>query len=206
MIYPLHLVNIEQEGNPRRSRALVRDGRWKPPVRANARRWSKPTPARSVPPSASVTRTLTSLERLQGDLYPNGLWYESPCIESTLAAANIIQDMLLQSWSDPARDEPGPTPHFPRPALGVERRRVPRPPRRGCLPRQRPAQASGRTEWIRIRSLAGEPCRVRPGMDGEIKIDGKGQAELVQVSPGIYQIDLRRGEEVVPRSPKSCVG
>ena len=70
-------------------------------------------PDPSVPPSASGTRALDSLKRLQGDLYPNGLWYESPCIESTLAAANIIQDMLIQSWSDPAKDEPGPIRIFP---------------------------------------------------------------------------------------------
>jgi len=49
-------------------------------------------------------------DSLQGDLYPNGLWYESPCIESTLAAANIIQDMLIQSWSDPAENEPATAP------------------------------------------------------------------------------------------------
>ena len=49
---------------------------------------------------------------------------------------------------------------------------------------------------MRIKSLAGEPCRVRPGIDGEISVKGDRQFKLKLVSPGIYQIDLKQGEEV----------
>ena len=71
-------------------------------------------PGPSGPPSVCGDEALDGLKRLQRDLYPNGLWYESPCIESTLAVANIIQNMLIQSWSDPAKEESGPDPHLPR--------------------------------------------------------------------------------------------
>jgi hypothetical protein len=46
-------------------------------------------------------------------------------------------------------------------------------------------------------------------MNGEIKFEGKGQAQPAQVSPGIYQIDLKRGEEITlraeagPQTPES---
>jgi hypothetical protein len=149
-------------------------------------------------------RTLVSLERLQGDLYPNGLWYESPCIESTLAAASIIQDMLLQSWSDPARDEPGPIrifPALPSAWKDVEFRDL-RAEGAFLVSAKR---SKGKTEWIRIRSLAGETCRVRPGMEGEIMAKGPGNPQPVQVAPGVYELQLERGEEVMLKSAPSTV-
>ena len=55
---------------------------------------------------------------------------------------------------------------------------------------------AGQTEWVRIKSLAGEPCRVRLGMNGQIRIKGAREHKLELVSPGIYTIDLKKGEEV----------
>jgi hypothetical protein len=133
---------------------------------------------------------------LQGDLYPNGLWYESPCIESTMAAANIIQDMLIQSWSDPAKDEPGPIrifPALPSAWKDVEFRDL-RAEGAFLVSAKRTA---GRTEWVRIRSLAGELCRVRSGLQGEIRLKGARGFKLQALSPGTCQIDLKQGEEVV---------
>lgn len=204
MIYPLHLVNIEQEGT---RDVLVRSFERALETAGPGQRQAM-VQAHAGPIGAALglgDRTLTSLERLQGDLYPNGLWYESPCIESTLAAANIIQDMLLQSWSDPARNEPGPIrifPALPSAWKDVEFRDL-RAEGAFLVSARR---KNGRTEWIRIRSLAGEPCRVRPGMNGEISVKGDRPFKLQQLSPGVYQIDLNKGEEVVLRSAKSSGG
>jgi hypothetical protein len=201
MIYPLFLVNIEQEGTMEvLERSFERALETAGPGQRQAM-----VQAHAGPIGAALglgDRTLTSLERLQGDLYPNGLWYPSPCIESSLAAANIIQDMLLQSWSDPARDEPGPIrifPALPSAWKDVEFRDLRAEGAFLVSARRR----NGRTEWIRIRSLAGEPCRVRPGMDGEIVAGGPGNPQPVPVSPGVYQFDLKRAEEVVLRSVSS---
>jgi hypothetical protein len=139
---------------------------------------------------------LDSLKHLQGDLYPNGLWYESPCIESTLAAVNIIQDMLIQSWSDPAKEEPGPIrifPALPSAWKDVEFRDL-RAEGAFLVSAKR---SGGKTEWVRIKSLAGEPCRVRPGMNGAIRIKGDREHKLGLVSPGIYEIALKKGEGVL---------
>jgi hypothetical protein len=139
---------------------------------------------------------LDSLKRLQGDLYPNGLWYESPCIESTLAAANIIQDMLIQNWSDPAKNEPGPIrifPALPSAWKDVEFRDL-RTEGAFLVSAKRSA---GQNQWVRIKSLAGEPCRVRPGLPGEIRLLGNHAFKLQELSPGTYQINLKRGEEVL---------
>jgi hypothetical protein len=195
MIYPLHLVNIEQDGTAdvlRRSfdRALSTAG----PGQRQAM-----VQAHAGPIGAAIglgDEALDSLKRLQGDLYPNGLWYESPCIESTLAAANIIQDMLVQSWSDPAKDVPGPIRIFP--ALPAAWRDVEFHDLRAEGAFLVSAKRSGgRTQWVRIKSLAGEPCRVRPGVTGEVRIKSDRPISFKQVAPGNYEIGLDKGAEVL---------
>jgi alpha-L-fucosidase 2 len=195
MIYPLHLVNIEQPGTLDvlrrsfdRARSTAGPGQRQAMVQAHA-----------GPIGAALglgDETLDCLQRLQGDLYPNGLWYESPCIESSLAAAGIIQDMLLQSWSDPASPASGPLRVFPAlPGswqdiefhdLRAEGAFLVSARRRG-----------GKTTWVKIRSLAGEPCLVRPAIAGEITLQGQRAHKIRQTSPGTYEIDLQKGEEVL---------
>lgn len=194
MIYPLHLVNIEQPGTAAvlkrsfdRALATAGPGQRQAMVQAHA-----------GPIGAAIglgDAALESLRRLQGDLYPNGLWYESPCIESSLAAANIIQDMLIQSWSDPAAGQAGPIRVFP--ALPTTWQDVEFHDLRAegafLVSAKRSA---GLTRWVKIRSLAGEPCRVRPDIAGGIRAAGARPFRLQAGAPGIYQIDLRQGEEV----------
>lgn len=194
MIYPLHLVNIEQQGDEgvlRRSfeRALSTAG----PGQRQAM-----VQAHAGPIGAALglgNKTLKSLKLLEGDLYPNGLWYESPCIESTLAAANIIQDMLLQSWSDPTAGEAGPIRLFP--ALPSAWKDVEfhdlRTEGAFLVSAKR---EGGKTTWVKIKSLAGEPCRVRLGMKSP-RASGDRDYSLKHVSSGVVEIDLRKGEEVL---------
>ncbi len=195
MIYPLHLVNIEQEGAAdvlRRSfdRTRLTGGSDQLPAMVQAH---------AGPIGAAIGRgdeTLDGLKRLQGDLYPNGLWFDPPCIESTLAVANIIQDMLIQSWGDPAKEEPGPIRIFP--ALPSAWKEVEfRDLRAEGAFLVSAKRTAGETRWVRIKSLAGEPCRVRPGLSGVIRIKGDRDYKLVLVSPGIYEIDLKKGEDAL---------
>lgn len=202
MIYPLHLVNIGQKDTMdvmrhsfERALGTAGPGQRQAMVQAHA-----------GPIGAALglgDETLVSLKRLQGDLYPNGLWYESPCIESTLAAANIIQDMLIQSWSDPAKDEPGPIRIFPALPSSWKDAEFHDLRAEGAF-LVSAKREEGKTQWVRIKSLAGEPCRVRPGMDGVIGIHAPRAIKLEQVLPGIYQINLRKDEEVilVPAEPR----
>ena len=194
-IYPLHLVNPDQQGTAGvlrrsfdRARSTAGPGQRQAMVQAHA-----------GPIGAALglgDETLDCLKRLQGDLYPNGLWYESPCIEATLAAANIIQDMLIQSWSDPAAAESGPIRIFPAvPAAWQDVEFHDLRAEGAFLVSAR--RDGGRTEWVRIKSLAGEPCRVRPGLVGEVRIQGGRDHTLRQVAPGIYEVDLKADEGVV---------
>ena len=74
--------------------------------------WIRPLPAPDVaddgPEGAVVSLRVPNRFKLD--------WIRSQYagrIEATLAAANISQDMLLQSWSDPAKEESGPIRIFP---------------------------------------------------------------------------------------------
>jgi hypothetical protein len=51
----------------------------------------------------------------------------------------------------------------------------------------------GRTEFVRIESLAGEPCRLVTDMPNPM---GDGVA-VRQLADGQYQLDLRKGQAVV---------
>jgi hypothetical protein len=141
---------------------------------------------------------LEELKRLQADLLPNGLWPcgGNPCIESTLGMTNIVQNMLVQSWSDPANEEPGPIriiPALPSIWKDVEFHDL-------CTEGAFLVSAkrtAGKTKWVRIKSLAGEPCRVRTDLPGQIDFKGARQFKLELISPGICQIDLKKGEEIL---------
>jgi hypothetical protein len=195
MIYPLYLINIEQEGHADvlkrsfdRARGTEGPGGRQAMVQAHA-----------GPIGTSLglgDRALECLKRLQNDLYPNGLWYESPCIESTLAIANIIQDMMIQSWTDPAAEESGPIRIFPAVPSGWKDMEFHDLRTEGAF-LVSAKRTAGDTQWVRIRSLAGEPCRVRPGIRGEIKLKSDRRLKLKKQSPGIYEIDLKKGEEVL---------
>jgi hypothetical protein len=56
---------------------------------------------------------------------------------------------------------------------------------------------NGITNFVRIRSLAGEPCIIRPAMDGIPRLEGKHNHEMVELEKGLYRIDIRKGDEVV---------
>ena len=199
MIYPLHLVNIEQEGREdvlRRSYDLAHGGTGAD-AEENLHAMVQTHAGAIGLAIGDGDRALAGLKRLQHDLHPNGLWScgSNPCIESSLSLASIIQDMLIQSWSDPAKDEPGLIrifPALPSAWKDVEFRDL-RAEGAFLVSAKRVA---GETQSVRIKSLAGEPCRVRPGMRGGICAKGNRQFKLEPVSPGIFQIALEKGEEV----------
>lgn len=193
MIYPLYLVNIEQPGKE--------DVLKKSYAAADAtREYIAMTQAHTAPIGANLglgDQALNGLRRLQRDLLPNGTWLPmAPCLESSLGAANIVQEMLLQSWSDPTKDELGPIRVFP--ACPTEWKDVSfhdlRTEGAFLVSAER---MGGVTQSVRIKSLAGEPCRVRPGLPGDLELKSQRTIAFKTVSPGVYDLDLKKGEEVV---------
>jgi len=50
---------------------------------------------------------------------------------------------------------------------------------------------------VRIKSLAGEPCRIRPSLAGEPRILGNPAIGIKPLGAGAYELGLKKGEEVV---------
>lgn len=135
--------------------------------------------------------------RQAAELHPNGLWpcSNNPCIESTLSLMNNIQEMLIQSWTDTALTLPGPIRIFP--ALPSSWRNV-----LFCDLRAEGAflvsaeRRNGSTIWVRVKSLAGEPCRIRPGFDGLASVSAVEPNRVKSIDNGIYTVELKAGEEI----------
>ncbi|MBI1337010.1 MAG: hypothetical protein GC164_08620 [Phycisphaera sp.] len=201
MVYPLALVNIDQPGALdvlNRSYEAIRkktgsEGSGIPPNVAMLQ-------AHAAPIGAVLGRgddVLAGLRDMAGDLLPNGLWAcaGNSCIEAAMSVMNILQNMLIQSWTDPASDAPGPIRVFP--ALPSEWRDVEFHDLRAegafLVSAKR---VEGRTQSVRIKSLAGEPCIIQPGFDGDFQTEGERSYRMAKIRPGVFAVDLRKGEQV----------
>jgi alpha-L-fucosidase 2 len=117
---------------------------------------------------------------------PNTMYMEAgPCIETPLAAAAALHDMLVSSWGDSIRVFPG-CPAAWKDAVFHNLRAE------GAF-LVSAARKDGKTHWIRVKSLAGEPCRIRPGLEG----DAKATVPLKPVGNGIFELTLAKGEEAI---------
>jgi hypothetical protein len=199
MIYPYCLVNIEQPESRQLMRTSVEHF-----YEVNNAAYQK---AKSWNVFAGYTYTLLSLmHAVMGDGeeaekflngfidYPlvarNGMYAEAgPVLETPLAAAHCVHEMLMQSWGDKIRIFPAVPAAWHDVVfhdllaegafeVSAERR-------------------SDATRWVRIKSLAGEPCRVRPGLAGEVKAAGARSFKLTTIGEGVFEIDLKKGEEVL---------
>ena len=51
---------------------------------------------------------------------------------------------------------------------------------------------------MRVKSLAGEPCRIKPGLEGDLKAVSSGNPVPVKsLGSGVYELGLAKGEEVL---------
>jgi hypothetical protein len=52
----------------------------------------------------------------------------------------------------------------------------------------------GQTRWVRVRSLAGEPCRVKTDMTGEVTVTGVPSSRRPD---GSFTLEMRAGQEAL---------
>ncbi|MBL7037039.1 MAG: hypothetical protein ISR77_00345 [Pirellulaceae bacterium] len=123
---------------------------------------------------------------------------KNPCLETPVYAAQNVHEMLLQCYDEfPASGEMQATIRvFPA---------VPNQWPDAVFDNLRTAGAflvsavrkDGRTQWVRVQSLAGEPCRVKPNLPGPVRAAGKREFSLRDLGGGVYELDLRQGEEAL---------
>jgi hypothetical protein len=123
---------------------------------------------------------------LDSKIPPNTLYVEAgPCIETPLSAAASLNDMLLSSWGDRIRVFPG-VPDAWR-DISFHNLRT-----QGAF-LVSAARKNGQTQWVRVKSLAGEPCRIRPGLSGTVNAT----VPLKPAGDGAYDLTLAKGQEAI---------
>lgn len=189
MIYPLYLVNIEQAGTHEVLQASYDRAHAITGLPAMVQSHAGPIGAAL----GQGDTVLEGLKRLQGNLFPNGMWFNNPCLESSLGMANIVQNMLIQSWTDPAKEQSDPIRVFPAAPSKWKDIEFHDLRTEGAF-LVSAKRAEGKTVWVRIESLAGEPCRIRPGLNRDVRIKSERAMALNEISAGIYEIDMKKGD------------
>ena len=134
---------------------------------------------------------------------PNTMYIESdsPCMETPMAAARSIQDMLIQSWGDTIRVFPALPDMWSDVAIHHMRTE-------GAFLVSAVRQG-GVTRFVLIKSLAGEPFRVQTDLADPIHIAGERDAMARQTAPGLVELKLHRGESLLLYSgddrPEICI-
>lgn len=110
-----------------------------------------------------------------------------PVIETPLSGAQCIHDMLLQSWGGKIRVFPA----VPSQWKDVQFKDL----RTEGAFLVSAVRKGGKTSFIRIKSLAGEPCILRTDMANPVV--KAGNATLTLQKEGEYLLDLKKGESVI---------
>ena len=185
MIYPLYLMTPEQPEN----HALV--------VQSLTHWMGMPQALQgySYTGAASISALLGEGDEaahylqklLDSKIPPNTLYVEGggPCIETPLSAAASVNDMLLSSWGDRIRVFPGVPNAWKQVAFHHLRAQ-------GAF-LVSAARKDGKTQWVRIQSLAGQPCRIRPGLEGRVNAT----VPMKSADLGAYDLTLAKGEEAI---------
>lgn len=117
---------------------------------------------------------------------PNTMYIEgSPVIECSIVLARSLQDMLLQSHGGELRVFPAAPAAWTNAVfhnLSAEG---------GFLVSA--ARSGGSTTWVRVHSRSGEPCRIRPGLGGNVRAS----VPMKDLGGGRFELELARGQEAL---------
>ncbi len=123
---------------------------------------------------------------------PNTHYFEAgPVIETPLSGAQSIHDMLCQSWGGVIRIFPALPTGWAEVTLHDFRSQ-------GAF-LVSAARRGGVTSFVRIHSLAGEPCRVRTGIPGRLTVRDPhgGDPRWRDLGDGTIEIELAGGHEAL---------
>lgn len=196
MMHPLRIMNWEQP----ESRALMRqsvDFWLQVGGGGGLKAWSRAAAASLYAGMGDGDKALENLNRHHDErrfVMPNGMYIEgAPVIECALVAGRSLHDMLLQSWGDKIRVFPAMPAAWSDSAFHDLRAE-------GAF-LVSAVRAEGATQWIRVKSLAGEPCRIVHGMGQapEVTTAGDKAMPVADLGNGVIEIALSKGVEVLLR-------
>jgi len=146
-------------------------------------------PRFGVPPAPARIPTLT-----QNTFYSER---ENPTFESPISASRCMLDMLIQDWGGTIRV-------FPAMPTGWKDASFHNLRTEGAF-LVSAVRKNGKTLFVRIKSLAGEPCMIKSDLTADLKLIGPANTNLIQIN-GLLMLNLKKGEEVIIYSgekPKS---
>jgi hypothetical protein len=138
------------------------------------------------------------LEKFKPFLQPNTMYVEAgPVIETPLSCAESLHNMVLQSWGDTIRIFPAVPSAWKRVAFRDLRAE-------GAF-LVSGLREDGATRFIRIRSLAGEPCQVKTDLagslkDGTLQVVSEKKIKVKAEQDGLLRLYLDKGKEVLLRA------
>jgi alpha-L-fucosidase 2 len=134
------------------------------------------------------------------NLCANSMYQEgnNPCFESPVYAAHNVHELLVQCYDEfPASGQMQATirvfPAVPSTWPGAIFHNL----RTMGAFLVSAEHRHGQTQWIRVKSLAGEPCRIIPNLPGPVRLSGRRRSVLHDLGDGIYSLDIEKGEEVL---------
>jgi alpha-L-fucosidase 2 len=135
-------------------------------------------------------KALEYLDSLSAYLQPNTMYCEAgPVIETPLSAAESIHNMILQSWGGKIRVFPAVPDRWQDITFSDLRTE-------GAF-LVSASRKNGHTEFVKIKSLAGEPCVVKVDFTNEPAFKGSTTNNFKKINENLYQIDLKKDEEIV---------
>ena len=190
MVHPLHILDAHAPAN--RDLLYKSIHHW---LTVDGSRgvygWSRAAAASLYSALGDGDNALASIHQHMADqrfVRPNTMYIEgSPVIECSVVLARSLQDMLLQSHSGTVRVFPA-IPAAWKDAVFHNLRKE------GAF-LVSAERKNGQTRWVRLQSLAGEPCRIAPALVGAIK--STPQVALRDAGQGCYELTLAKGEEVL---------
>ncbi|WP_075590833.1 glycosyl hydrolase family 95 catalytic domain-containing protein [Labilibacter marinus] len=187
MIYPLRLVTTEDE----QKRELLEKS--VDHFRNLDERLPAMVTSHAGPMAAALERgdwALKEINDLIPDLHPSGLWHPNTiCLEASLGGVTTVQEMALQSWGDVIRVFP---------AMPDEWKDFTFHNYRGEGAFLVSATRKyGTTEFVRIKSLAGAPCKIRPGFKSDTKVYSNSAIKPKEIEIGVFELKLKKGEEAI---------
>lgn len=140
---------------------------------------------------------LERLNKLRAYLQPNTMYTENgPVIETPLSAAESIHDMFLQSWTDPRSPKNMHSVIRVFPAVPDAWKNIAFHDLRaeGAF-LVSASRKDGVTQWIRIESLAGEPCALQTDIPGLPETSS--DIQLTPEGENRWSIPLAKGETIL---------
>lgn len=143
--------------------------------------------------AATIGRGNEALQYIKTAMHlfkPNTMYKEAgPVIESPLAAAESINDMLLQSWGDTIRVFPAVPDEWNNIAFQSLRTE-------GAFLISA-VRENGKTSFVHIKSLAGEPCKIKTGIGSSIRLLADRNIAIKYLQEDLIELQLEKNEEVI---------